>query len=391
MHLGERFAFGEPKAAWVPLNLFPLFQFVEVAQLSSGPATKVGFEKPALNGHFVPKRGGYWCCRFSGAFHRRGIDGFDPFGAQFGDAGASLLGLFDAEFGQMKTFGSARQNLAGGWSLAVANEQDDSWLLAGLYSGGLWLLFGLAWHQCKPYLPSVDVTRSPDLTSPDNDSLEQVASDVASCRACPRLVEWRETVGVEKRAAYRDWTYWSKGVPAFGGSPAKLAVIGLAPAAHGANRTGRMFTGDRSGDWLYRALHRAGFANQPTSTDVDDGLILENTIVTSPVKCAPPANKPTSVERDTCRPFLDRELALVQPEVYIALGGFAFQALCSYFEIRPRPKFGHGVEVALPATDNRAEAVILCSYHVSQQNTFTGRLTEQMLDDVFGRARDLLS
>lgn len=227
------------------------------------------------------------------------------------------------------------------------------------------------------------MTRSPD-------RLELIAEDVANCRTCPRLVEWREAIGVEKRAAYKDWDYWAKGVPAFGGLPAKLAVIGLAPAAHGANRTGRMFTGDRSGDWLYRGLFRAGFANQPTSTDVDDGLMLDNVVVTSPVKCAPPANKPTAAERDNCQPFFDRELALLQPKVFVALGGFAYQALCSYFDIRPRPKFGHGVEVEVPATDKREAATIVCSYHVSQQNTFTGRLTEQMLDDVFARARQLL-
>ncbi|MEM7275490.1 MAG: uracil-DNA glycosylase, partial [Actinomycetota bacterium] len=163
------------------------------------------------------------------------------------------------------------------------------------------------------------------------------------------------------------------------------AVIGLAPAAHGANRTGRMFTGDRSGDWLYRALHRAGFANQPTSTDVDDGLVLTGAIVTSPVKCAPPANKPTPTERDTCRPFLERELAVVDPVVFVVLGGFAYQAMCTHLGVRPRPTFGHGVEV--PTPDGRT---ILCSYHVSQQNTFTGKLTEDMLDAVFARARQLI-
>ncbi len=216
------------------------------------------------------------------------------------------------------------------------------------------------------------------------DSLGTIAAEVAACRACPRLVEWRERVAAEKRAAYADEVYWGRGVPPFGDAAAKVAVIGLAPAAHGANRTGRMFTGDRSGDWLYRAMHRAGFANQPTSVSLDDGLELTGAIVTSPVKCAPPANKPTTTERDTCRPFLTRELALVDPTVFIALGGFAYQALASHLKIRPRPKFGHGVEV--PVGDGR---VVLCSYHVSQQNTFTGRLTEEMLDAVFARARDL--
>ncbi len=186
------------------------------------------------------------------------------------------------------------------------------------------------------------------------------------------------------------------GFPAFGDPNADVAVIGLAPAAHGANRTGRMFTGDRSGDWLYRALYRAGFANQPESIDIDDGLELTNAFVTSPVKCAPPANKPTPSERDTCRPFLDREIDVVDPVVFVALGGFAYQALARYFGITPRPKFGHGVEVPIPdpaetnrSERTRSERTILCSYHVSQQNTFTGRLTEPMLDAVFTRAREL--
>lgn len=219
--------------------------------------------------------------------------------------------------------------------------------------------------------------------------LALIATEVADCRACPRLVEWREQVAVEKRAAFRDHDYWGRGVPAFGGPSARVAVIGLAPAAHGANRTGRMFTGDRSGDWLYRAMYRAGFANQPESVDLDDGLELTDAIVTSPVKCAPPANKPTTQERDNCRPFLDREIAAVEPVVFVALGGFAYQGLASYFGLKPRPKFGHGIEVPLPPRGDGQARTILCSYHVSQQNTFTGRLTEEMLDAVFARAREL--
>ena len=220
--------------------------------------------------------------------------------------------------------------------------------------------------------------------------LALIAAEVSECRQCPRLVEWREQVAEEKRAAYRDEEYWGRGVPGFGDPDADVVVIGLAPAAHGANRTGRMFTGDRSGDWLYRAMYRAGFANQPESTDVDDGLELTNAIVTSPVKCAPPANKPTPAERDTCQPFLDREIEIVDPLVFVALGGFAYQALTRYFGISPRPKFGHGVEVPVPDVAGGASGrTIICSYHVSQQNTFTGRLTEPMLDAVFDRARQL--
>lgn len=216
------------------------------------------------------------------------------------------------------------------------------------------------------------------------DNLERIGREVAACRACPRLVEWRERVAAEKRAAFADWEYWGRGVPAFGDPDARIVVIGLAPAAHGANRTGRMFTGDRSGDWLFRAMHRAGLASQPTSIDRNDGLTLSGALVTSPVKCAPPANKPTPAERDRCKPFLERELAVVEPRVFVVLGGFGFQALCRHLDLRPRPTFGHGVEVELD--DGRW---IVCSYHVSQQNTFTGRLTEDMLDAVFKRAKEL--
>ena len=219
------------------------------------------------------------------------------------------------------------------------------------------------------------------------DSLDQVRDDVISCRACPSLVSWREQVGREKRASFQDEDYWARPVPGFGDPDAGLVVVGLAPAAHGANRTGRMFTGDRSGDFLYAALHRAGFANQPESTSVDDGLVLTDAWITAPVRCAPPANKPTVDERDACRPFLERELELLpRARVFLVLGAFAYQGLSSFLAIRPRPAFGHGVEVAAP--DGRT---IVCSYHVSQQNTFTGKLTPAMFDDVLGRVRTLLS
>ncbi len=237
-------------------------------------------------------------------------------------------------------------------------------------------------------MPADEPPTSRDAAASQAARLAVVAGEVAACRACPRLVEWREQIAREKRAAYKDFDYWGRGVPAFGDPAAKLIVIGLAPAAHGANRTGRMFTGDRSGDWLYRALYRAGFANQPESVDIDDGMVLTNALITSPVKCAPPANKPTTVERDTCTPFLDRELEIVEPKVFVALGGFAYQALAAYLGIKPRPKFGHGVEVPVEQGPN-AGATVLCSFHVSQQNTFTGRLTEEMLDSVFARAAEL--
>jgi uracil-DNA glycosylase family 4 len=219
------------------------------------------------------------------------------------------------------------------------------------------------------------------------DDLLRLEAEIVECRACPRLVAWREEVAREKRAAFRDEEYWGRPVPGFGDPAATIAVVGLAPAAHGGNRTGRVFTGDRSGDWLYRSLYRAGFANQPTSTDRDDGLRLTGAWVTAPVRCAPPANKPTPEERDRCRPFLERELALLPGlRVFVALGQFAYQALTTHFGIRPRPPFGHGREVPISAEPPRT---ILCSYHVSQQNTFTGKLTEDMLDAVFTRAREL--
>ena len=215
-------------------------------------------------------------------------------------------------------------------------------------------------------------------------ALATLHDQIVSCRACPRLVEWREQVAIERRAAFRDEEYWGRPVPGFG-DPDASVVVGLAPAAHGANRTGRMFTGDRSGEWLYRALHRAGFASQPESLGRDDGMVLTDAWITAPVRCAPPANKPTPLERDTCRPFIDREIALLdRAMVFVALGSFGYQAVTGLLGVRPRPRFGHGIEV--PAAEGRT---IVCSYHVSQQNTFTGKLTEPMLDAVFARAREL--
>ncbi|MEZ5204482.1 MAG: uracil-DNA glycosylase [Acidimicrobiales bacterium] len=219
------------------------------------------------------------------------------------------------------------------------------------------------------------------------DSLARLHDEVVSCRACPRLVAWREQVAVDKRAAFRDEAYWAKPVPGFGDPSARLVVVGLAPAAHGANRTGRMFTGDRSGDFLYAALHRAGFASQPESISSDDGMVLTDCWITAPVRCAPPANKPTPQERDRCRPFLERELDLLtRAQAYLVLGQFGYQALAAHLGIRPRPTFGHGVEVASP--DGRT---VFCSYHVSQQNTFTGKLTPAMFDEVLGRIRSRLT
>ena len=218
-------------------------------------------------------------------------------------------------------------------------------------------------------------------------ALDALEREIVACRACPRLVEWRERVAAEKRSAYAGWDYWGRAVPGFGDPAARLLVLGLAPGAHGSNRTGRMFTGDRSGDFLYAALHRAGFASQPTSTHRGDGLRLHDCFVTAPVRCVPPANKPTAEERDRCAAFLDAELELLPVRVVVALGRYAWDAACRHLTeepLRPRPEFAHGAEVAV------AGLTLLGSYHVSQQNTFTGRLTAAMLDEVLGRARGLL-
>ena len=219
-----------------------------------------------------------------------------------------------------------------------------------------------------------------------HDSLAALHDDIVACRACPRLVDWRERVAREKRAAYRDWDYWGRPVPGFGDPGARLVIVGLAPAAHGANRTGRVFTGDRSGDWLFGALHRAGLANQPTAEHRDDGLELLDAYVLAAVRCPPPKNRPTTEERDQCRPYLERELALLpNRRVLLALGGWALGVLASVEDLRPRPKFGHGAEF-----DLGDGGTLLCSYHPSQQNTFTGRLTQPMFDAVFERARELV-
>jgi uracil-DNA glycosylase len=219
-----------------------------------------------------------------------------------------------------------------------------------------------------------------------------LSEDIVSCRKCPRLVAWREEVARVKRRAYREQEYWGRPLVGFGDPRAKLAIVGLAPAAHGANRTGRMFTGDRSGDFLYAGLHRAGFANQPTSVHRDDGLQLRAAFITAPVRCAPPENLPTPDEFDACAPFMDRELALLPIRVVLALGGIAWDATLAHFARRgiaiprPKPKFGHGSVLRIPG----APVVVGC-YHVSQQNTQTGRLTPAMFDDVMRLVRPFLT
>ncbi|MBQ1087690.1 uracil-DNA glycosylase [Streptomyces sp. B93] len=225
---------------------------------------------------------------------------------------------------------------------------------------------------------------------------------VAGCRACPRLVDWREEVARTKRAAFADWTYWGRPVPGFGPADARLLIVGLAPAAHGGNRTGRMFTGDRSGDVLYQALYDVGLASRPTAVSAGDGLELYGVRVTAPVHCAPPANKPTPEERDTCRPWLVQELRLLRPTLraVVVLGAFGWQAALPAFAEagwtvpRPRPVFGHGARVRLDDALRPAEGKeeggggldVFGCFHVSQRNTFTGRLTPEMLREVLRTA-----
>jgi uracil-DNA glycosylase len=228
------------------------------------------------------------------------------------------------------------------------------------------------------------------VSAADRRQLAALAAEVVECRRCPRLVAWREQVAREKRAAFADQDYWGRPLPGFGDPEASIVLFGLAPAAHGGNRTGRVFTGDRSGDWLVAALHRAGLANQPISVSPDDGLRLIDCWMVAAVRCAPPANKPLPVERDTCLPWSARELPLLRrARVVIALGAFAWDAALRLRAMlgepapKPRPRFGHGAEL-----DGETWTLLGC-FHPSQQNTFTGKLTEPMLDSVLARARDL--
>jgi uracil-DNA glycosylase family 4 len=224
--------------------------------------------------------------------------------------------------------------------------------------------------------------------------LPELTARVSVCRACPRLVAWREDVALQKLASYADQPYWGRPIAGWGADDPSLLVVGLAPAANGGNRTGRIFTGDRSGDWLFAALHRVGLATSSTSTSADDDQSLRDVRITLPVRCAPPGNSPTPVERDTCAPWLATEWRFLQPTVraVVVLGGYGWAALWPTLRAAgeavpaPVPKFGHGAEVALPSG-----LTVLGCFHVSQQNTFTGRLTEPMLDAVLLRARSLVA
>jgi uracil-DNA glycosylase family 4 len=217
-------------------------------------------------------------------------------------------------------------------------------------------------------------------------TLEELDAEVSVCRACPRLVEWREQVATDKRKSFADQPYWGRPIPGWGSPRPRVLIVGLAPAAHGGNRTGRVFTGDRSGDFLFAALHRAGLANQATCVDAADGLVLNDTRVAAAVRCAPPANAPTPAERAACAPWLDAEWRLIGPDVrvIVALGAFAWRAALQMVGSvpTPAPKFGHG------ATATLGDVTLIGCYHPSQQNTFTGKLTPQMLDEIFRQARE---
>jgi uracil-DNA glycosylase len=217
----------------------------------------------------------------------------------------------------------------------------------------------------------------------NGEELAVLEREIVSCRVCPRLVGWREEVAREKRASFRDEAYWGRPVPGFGDPGADVVVFGLAPAAHGANRTGRYFTGDRSGDFLFAALHRAGFASSPVSRSKYDGMRLSRLWISAAVRCAPPQNKPTPAERDACLPYAARELELLDAKVLVCLGAFAWDAALRLLEVRPKPKFSHGAEYEV------GSLVLLGCYHPSQQNTFTGVLTPEMQDAVLSRAREL--
>lgn len=221
--------------------------------------------------------------------------------------------------------------------------------------------------------------------------LEKLNQEIISCHKCPRLVAWREEVARVKRKAYRDQEYWGKPVPGFGDPNARILVVGLAPGAHGANRTGRNFTGDASGGFLYPALHRAGFANQPTATSRDDGLTLKDVYLAASARCVPPENKPTLEELNNCQPYLERDLEILKPRVIVCLGRIAFERIPKIYSIRnPAWKFAHGALYKLNTDSLNSGHWILCSYHPSQQNTLTGKLTQKMFDEIWIKAKELI-
>lgn len=224
-----------------------------------------------------------------------------------------------------------------------------------------------------------------------NSSLTALNKEIISCRKCPRLVAWREEVARVKRRAYRDQEYWGRPVPGFGDPKARVLIVGLAPGAHGSNRTGRAFTGDASGGFMYPALYRAGFANQPTAVSRNDGLILKDLYIAASARCVPPDNKPTTEELNNCQPYLERELEILEPKVIVCLGRVAFERILKVYSIRnPAWKFAHGALYKLNTDSLVTDHWLLCSYHPSQQNTLTGKLTVKMFDEIWVKARSLL-
>ncbi|MBV9203799.1 MAG: uracil-DNA glycosylase [Actinobacteria bacterium] len=251
---------------------------------------------------------------------------------------------------------------------------------------------------CDPARPDTPVARTPGEVArlaETAETLEELVARQSVCRACPRLVAWREEVAVVRRRSFRDEPYWGRPIPGWGAAHPRLLIVGLAPAAHGGNRTGRIFTGDRSGDFLFGSLYRCGLAEKPTSVAIGDGQRLIGTRMAAAVRCAPPDNKPEPAERDACAPWLTAELHLIAADLraIVCLGGFAWQAVrpalaeCGFALPRPRPAFGHGVEVRLTGPEGSNGVLLIGCYHPSQQNTFTGRVTPAMLDAVFTRAR----
>ena len=361
LHIGETLTIWKTKTTGEFLHGLPFRQLHQVLQKTAGPVAEVAFEQTLVDADLQAASLADGCCSLSGALEGAGINRIDAI--EFGDSGRHCFSLFSTRIGQVQPRSATGKAGTRGRCLPMANQQDQR---------GTWWLFG--GFRCSH-------NSLTNLLSSVVDSLAGLRDDIENCRACPRLVAWREDIAVTKRAAYRDDQYWGRPVSGFGDPQARIIVLGLAPAAHGANRTGRVFTGDRSGDWLFRAMFRAGLANQPETVSRDDGLALTNAWVTAAVRCAPPGNKPLPSERDACRPFWDRELALLaNARVVVCLGGFAYQVACKQFDVAKPPKFGHGVTAAAGVM------TLLCSFHPSQQNTFTGRLTEPMLDAVFSTA-----
>lgn len=270
------------------------------------------------------------------------------------------------------------------------NPQMDSLFRNAVIPGSGW-----PGDPASPTTPVAPIDGEVSKLASSSTDLGELSARISVCRACPRLVQWREEVAQTKRKAYEHDTYWGRPAPGFGDDQARLVVVGLAPAAHGANRTGRVFTGDRTGDFLTASMYRAGFANQPTSNAVGDGLELIDARLISAVRCAPPKNLPSAEEQRTCSPWLDQELELIGPRVILALGGIGWKATCQaltrlgFTVPSPRPKFGHGAHFH---AEGQARGIdVVGSYHPSQQNTFTGRLTQDMMDAVFATCRDLIN